>query len=191
MTTILNRILNHEFYKTNKENIFVPWIEYSNIPVPSIISGSTGKFLISDKLHPGDIVKSGTFSYPNEDIDDFLNPMISKIIELSKREKWNNTFSGKNAATKAFEYLKNIHGHGHPHICLVPESWDGADREKALGKAKIENNKYDKYCRILSASIDNIVFCVSPNKIGIYTQLMNNTHSILVHGMETGMSFVI
>jgi hypothetical protein len=187
---IISRILQHDFHKSKKENIWIPWIEFSDLPVPCLVSSTRGKFLVARKHHDNGIIKSGTFEYSSDQLDDHLNPLIQSALNLSISEKHSNRFNGKTAAKDAFDFMLEKHKFGQPYICLIPNAWTDVIKNKFFGKKNInESNKYNEYCKILTAPIEFPVFLTKPSDVGTYVQLIGDTHSIVVHNVKFGMAF--
>lgn len=187
---IIGRVLLHEFHKTTKQNIWSPWIEFKNIELPALISGSRGSFLVSRKHHDGGVTRVGNFEYPSDQIDDFLDSMLVEASSLASIEKWGNVFKGRSAIKKAFDFIHDKDGVGQPYTCLMPNYWTENEKLKHFGVDHItDHNKYREYCRLLSAPVSFPVFFSSPEKVGIYTQLHGNTHSIILHGIKNHMAF--
>lgn len=189
---ILNQVLHHDLHKSNKPDLWIPWIEYGGIKIPCIISGSKGKFLIVRKYHPNEIVRAGTFKYPIDSIDDVLDTLMDGVLDLSKSEKWPNVFSGRNSAKRAFDYIYDNDNDGQPHLCLVPFEWTDMEKKKFFGKSNLSGiNKYRKYCKIVHSSVTYPVFCSRPDMVGQYTQIVGGTHSILIHNPMRGLAFCV
>lgn len=188
---ILTRVLHHDLHKSDNPNIFIPWIEYSHFhTLPVIVSSSRGKFLTARRFHANNIIRAGTFNYDSDQIDNVLDDMFTSAMTLSKEEKWGNVFSGKSAASNAFDYILDEDNFGQPHACLVPHAWTDDEKFAFFGKRNIVNHvRYKKYCRIYPAEVSFPIFCSRPDMVGLYTQFVGGTHSIVLHNIKMGLAF--
>lgn len=166
-------------------------IEVPALPhfIPAVVSNSRGGFIVSKKLTKDNRIRVGIFNYDSDRLDDIMLNLFGTAFELSKSENWNNVFFGSNSAKLAAEYIGDQSGmsKAQPHVCLVPSAWN-PDQIKKFFKVE-DNNKYRKYCHIVSANVMFPVFCSRPDMVGMYTQFLGGGSGILLHNVRSGLAF--
>jgi hypothetical protein len=187
---LMTRIMQHDMHKASRDGLMVPWIELQGLKLPVLISGSRGNFLVARKHHPGDITRVGTFEADSDRIDNYLDGLIHAARDLSREEKWGNEFTGRHAALNGFKHVHDEDNLAQPHIGLFPSAWGEDQVDAFYGKSNLKDGKYRKYCRLFSAPISFPVFCGRPDMVGLYTQFMGGTHSIILHNIKMGMAFM-
>jgi hypothetical protein len=193
---ILLRILEHDLHRSRDANS-VPLMISTPVPpksVPAIVSDTRGRFIAIRKMRQeGNFIASGVFEYDSDRVDDVVSDLFDAAYVLSCEDKLGNTFSGKDAPKRAFNYIKRSSGiPGQPHVCLVPESWKETKIKQFFGVKNLENvRKYQKFCRIVSTKVSIPVFCSRPDMVGMYTQFLGGKTSIILHNVKLGLAFVV
>jgi len=196
---ILIKILDHDLHRSKQKETIPVWIEVParNSFLPSVISSSRGKFIISRKLlkpvNGIGLLRVGVFKCDSDRLDDLIDDMCKAAIDLSISEKWGNIFTGRGAILKAFNYVKKNSGtNSQPHACLIPDTLDQENLNKLFGKKNLDeqNSKYMKMCRLIPCKIKSgPVFLSRPDFVGMYTQFMGGGSSIILHNVKLGMGF--
>lgn len=195
---ILLKILEHDLHFSRKGRISETAIPLMiEVPVPKtevlqpfIISGASGKFLVSRTITNETRVKVGVFQYDPDRIDEIIGSIFESVLKLSREEKWKNLFKGRDdSAEQAFLYVKSQSGSGaQPHACLIPKSMTPSEVTKFFGKKNLDDNsiKYRKICRVIPAPIPYPVFCSRPDMTGMITQFVGGRFGIILHNVRMG-----
>lgn len=205
---ILLRILEHDLHRSRQGDAVPLCVGVPAKPefLPAIVTNSKGKFVAIDHLGPSKGLKGLipnvpwddnsiyglVFSWDPDRIDDVVGDMCSAAYELSVSKQWGNVFSGRSAARRAFDYISSSSGlAGQPHVCLVPEGWSSPKIRRFFGQANLDaqQRKYRRYCRIVPSKTGIPVFLSRPDFVGMYTQFMGGSSSIVLHNVCLGMSF--
>jgi len=204
---ILLRILEYDLHRSRQGDAIPLCV---GVPakqefLPAIVTNSKGEFVTIDHLGPtegmrglvpnvpwdDDSIYGLVFSWDSDRLDDVIGDMCSAAYDLSVSKEWGNVFSGRAAARRAFEYVRSSSGlDGQPHVCLVPEDWSSSRIKRFFGKANIDDQrKYRRYCRIIPSKASFPVFLSRPDFVGMYTQFMGGSSSIVLHNICLGMGF--
>jgi hypothetical protein len=190
---ILLKILEHDLHRSRKTGAVPLMIEVPARPefLPALVSNARGEFLTSRKLMSTGHIRVGIFSYDSDRVDDVLLAMTNAAYELSRDEGWKNIMTGRGVARSAFNYIRDQATLGQPHVCLVPNSWAKSAVRKFFGPKNLDERKrkYRKYCHIVSSKVVMPVFLSRPDMVGMYTQFMGGSTSILLHNVRRGMAF--
>lgn len=169
-------------------------IEIPALPgfVPAIVSSSRGKFVVSKKLTRDNRIRVGIFNYDSDRLDEVITDLFNSAFMLSQSENWGNIFLGPNSAKLAREYIREQSGmrETQPHICLIPDSWDSIQVKKFF-KSKLDGDKYDKHCSVISTKVAFPVFCSRPDMVGMHTQFLGGGSGIILHNVKFGLAFCI
>ncbi len=194
---ILLRLLEHDLHRSRNLDASPLWIETPSKPshLPAVISGSgmdipERRFLVSRKLTKDGLLRSGTFKYDSDRVDEVIGYMMQSAYDLSVTENWPNVFRGKDQLKHAFGYIqKSIGLASQPHLCLLPEESKAlAVFTKAAGKDFVDR-VYRKVCSTTPSKVAFPVFCSRPDFVGMYTQLVGGRSSILLHNVRNGLAF--
>ena len=186
---IFLRLLDHDLHMSRIGKDAMPLIletPSSENFLPSIVSTiDSGRFLVVRKMKDGKI-RSGIFKHDPDRIDEIIKPLTDAAFDLSKTEKFGNIFK---SSKKAFEFIRDSAGTGaHPHILLMPNS-SANSLEKVLGKM-YDGKSYGKICKVILSDVSRPIFFSRPDFVGLYTQFVGGSSSILLHNVKNGMSFV-
>ena len=188
---LILKILENDLHRS-KNALATPLIvEIPAFPefLPSLVSNSRGKFLVSEKLTRDNRIKVGVFRHDSEKMDEIIPTMLSSALELSRAESWKNVF-GLDGVKNAFEYIKKESNlPAQPHVCLVPSSWERDRLSKIFGVKAVGLMKYRRFCRIIQIDIPFIVFLSKPDMVGMYTHFLGGPSAILLHNIRRGISF--
>jgi hypothetical protein len=189
MSTLL-RILETDLYHSRAGIDPIPLlVELPARPtfVPALVSNSVGDFLVSRKLTANSGIRVGVFSYEPDRLDSVIPDIINSAYKLSKSEKYQNIFIGKDSASRAFSYIsKSSKTPAQPHCCLIPQDW-GMARTRKYFKSEVDRT-YKKYCKIIWTGVPFPVFCSKPDFLGMCTQFVGNRVSILIHNVKSGLA---
>lgn len=194
---ILIKITDHDLFRSKENEKVIPLYEeiaFSSDKLPALISSTKGEFLVSRKIFPGNVIRTGVFDYDSDKVDNILEKFYVAGLALSLEEKWDNVFSGKNAAQNAFNYIKRSSGLvGQPHVCLYPSSWIEDDIFTFFSKKKVDMNKrkYNKYCELVPSRVAYPVFVSRPDMVGLYTQYVGGKSSLVFHNVKLGVAFCV
>lgn len=197
---ILSRILEHDLHRSRQGDASPLWMEVPvlNSFLPILVSGSRGQFIVVRKLlkQEGEqgYVRVGVFPWDSDRLDDLINDMCISAKDMSTLEGWGNCFSGRGSVRSAFNYVRDSAGiPGQPHVCLYPEKWEYNDMKRVFGAKNLDVNHriYRKYCSLRRCKIDFPTFLSRPDFVGMYTQFMTGTSSIILHNIKLGMGFCL
>jgi hypothetical protein len=217
---LLTELLDHDLHRSRGGTPIPLMLEVpvSKESFPAVVSGTRGKFLISKGPQESGLAGVGVFDCDSDKLDAVIGPMLSvafglsvggshTVLERVKRrvrgkmvgvpiEKtvqgtFKNSFTGKGAAKKAFEYVQENSGlKFQPHACLVPTSWDEKAAKVFFGiEYDPGERKFAKCCRVIFHDVPMPVFFSRPDMVGMYTQFMNGGAAILLHNVELGLAF--
>jgi len=196
---ILYKLFDHDFNwkKSNSSVPFMIEVPANKDYLPAIISTSGGKkvgkkFLVSDRLHPGDILKVGVFQHSPESIDDLIPDFVRTAFTLSKAMKYGNILK---TPQECFDFLRKTSKlETQPHICLIPSNWSSVRIKKFFGKDNLLDIAedifvYHKCCRIVSSQVEFPVFFSKPDYIGMIAQFNGGNFAIVSHGIRNSIAF--
>lgn len=218
---LLTELLDHDLHRSRGGTPIPLMLEVpvSKESFPAVVSGTRGKFFIAKGPQESGRAGVGVFDHDSDKLDAVIGPMLivafglsvgrsHVILERVKRrvrgkmvgvpvEKtipgtFRNSFTGEDAAKKAFAYLQENSGlKFQPHICLVPSSWDEKSAIAFFGKKDydLSKRKFAKCCRVIFHDVPMPVFFSRPDMVGMYTQFMNGGAAILLHNVELGLAF--
>lgn len=196
---ILYKLFDHDFnWKRSGTSVpFMIEVPATKNYLPAIISTSGGKkigrkFLVLDRLHPGDILKVGVFQYSPESIDDIIPEFVRTSFVLSKDMKYDNIYP---TTKECFDFLrKSSKLETQPHCCLIPSTWSSARIKTFFGKENLLDIAedifvYNKCCRIYPSHVDFPVFFSKPDYVGMIAQFNGGNFAIVSHGIRNSIAF--
>lgn len=217
---LLTELLDHDLHRS-RGGAPIPYMIEVPVPkeaFPVVVSGTRGQFIVARKSRPNDMAGVGVFDFDSEKLDSLIGPLVAAAHSLSEgslsdsTEKtvvrsfgkdapghravkvpgtFANSFSGPEAARRAFDYLRENSGlKAQPHACLVPDSWDEKKVSSFFGKEYDRGRrKFRECCRVVSHDVPMPVFFSRPDMVGMYTQFMGGGAALLLHNVELGMAF--
>ena len=160
--------------------------------LPALVSNARGKFLTARRLRDSGHIRVGVFPYDSDRLDDLVPVMMDAAYELSRDEGWDNVFDGRAPARSAYNYVNDqVPTALQPHVCVIPVTWSIGETRKFFGKKNLDvkEKKYRERCRLVPAKVVMPVFLSRPDMVGMYTQFMGGSTSILLHNVRRGMAF--
>lgn len=191
---LLLKILEHDLHRSRSEEAVPLMVEvpaHSEF-LPALVSNARAKFLVSRRLRDTGHIRVGVFPYDSDRLDDIVPVMMDAAYELSRDEGWDNVFDGRGPARAAFDYVNGqVPTAMQPHVCVIPVTWSAAKVRKFFGKKNLDEKgkRYRDRCRVVSAKVVMPVFLSRPENVGMYTQFMGGSTSILLHNIRRGMAF--
>lgn len=190
---ILHSILEHDIHRAKVGSKAVPlWLEEPVPPrcLPALISGSRGNFLVSRRLTNEGRLRVGIFDQDPDRADDLIGPAFQAALDLSRAEKWSNVFTGPNAASSAFDYVKaSCPAPGQPHICVYPKEWDSKKMKRVFGTVWSPTVRYREYCRLTPGPVPFPVMLSRPDMVGKVSQIVGGKSAVVLHNVKLGMAF--
>ncbi len=116
---------------------------------------------------------------------------VSVPVERTVAGTYENSFSGRGSAAKAFAYVQAKSGlKAQPHACLVPVSWSEKKASSFFGKEyEPGKRKFRRCCRVIFHDVPMPVFFSRPDMVGMYTQFLSGGAAIILHNVELGLAF--
>lgn len=217
---LFTELLDHDLHRSRggSPTPYMMEIPVSNDAFPVVVSGTRGQFIVARKSRPNNMAGVGVFDFDSEKLDSLLGLIVSAASSLSvgslsdSLEKttirafgrdcpgyravkvpgtFMNSFSGPDAAARAFEYVRKNSGLlAQPHACLIPSSWDEKKASSFFGKEyDPEQRKFFGCCRVIFHDVPIPVFFSRPDMVGMYTQFMGGGAAVLLHNVELGLAF--